>query len=61
MMTLVVIDGVAWRGDQSATPGECAARIAELEAAIRMTLRHADANGMQDWPVFRRLRKTLNK
>ena len=36
-------------------------RIAELEAAIEKALRHSDANGMKDWPVFRHLRKTLGR
>lgn len=35
------------------------ARIAELEAAIAAALRHADANGMRNWPAFVALRKVV--
>jgi len=34
-------------------------RIAELEAAIDKAIKHADGNGMKDWPVFRTLRKVM--
>lgn len=36
-------------------------RIAELEAACKAALKHADANGMGAWPVFKKIRKALNK
>ena len=36
------------------------ARIAELENAISKALRHAEKNGMKDWPVFLNLRKVYN-
>lgn len=35
------------------------ARIAELEAAIRAAIKHADNNGMRDWKVFVALRKII--
>ena len=35
-------------------------RIAELENAISKALRHAEKNGMKDWPVFLNLRKVYN-
>lgn len=40
---------------------ECEARIAELEALIAKAVKHADGNGMGDWPVFKALRKALPK
>ena len=40
---------------------EAADRIEKLEASIEKALRHSDANGMKDWPVFRHLRKTLGR
>lgn len=36
-------------------------RIAELEAAATKALRHADKNGMGDWPAFAALRKAMAK
>lgn len=36
-------------------------RIVELEAAIESALRHADKNGMSDWPVFVKMRKALKR
>lgn len=34
-------------------------RIADLEGAIKKAVRHADSNGMKDWPVFKALRKAI--
>lgn len=34
-------------------------RIAELESAITQALRHADRNGMSEWPAFKALRKVM--
>ena len=42
-------------------PTELKARIAELEAVITKALKHADENGMKDWPVFKAMRKVLTK
>lgn len=36
-----------------------AARVIELEAAAKAAIRHAEKNGMGDWPVFRKLRKAI--
>jgi hypothetical protein len=45
----------------AATVCKQAERIEALEAAIEKALRHSDANGMKNWPVFRHLRKTLGR
>lgn len=34
-------------------------RNAALEASMRAALRHAEANGMKEWPVFVAMRKAL--
>ncbi len=35
------------------------ARIVKMEAAIRKAVKHAEANGMNDWPVFVGLRMAV--
>lgn len=43
----------------AATVCKQAARIVELEAAIAKAIKHADENGMKDWPVFKSMRKVI--
>lgn len=48
-----------WRATGASVVDQRDKRIAELEAALRAALRHAEANGMKDWPVFVAIRKAL--
>lgn len=36
-------------------------RIVKLEATISNALKHADANGMGEWPIFKKMRKALSQ
>lgn len=56
--TKVTLLGASWSAECNRSE-RLEARVAELEAAIDKAIKHADGNGMKDWPAFRTLRKVM--
>lgn len=48
-----------WQAER--TKAEWAERAAELESIIEAALRHAEKNGMADWPAFKALRQAISE